>query len=89
MLMHRIKIRRKGQMTLPAEIREDLELEEGDVIFLRKENGMYTLSAGESWANRTAGTLESNLPPLEPEELEEIIRDAVDSGMLEKFGELE
>lgn len=80
MIDHTIRIRRKGQMTLPSEVREDLELHEGDLVRLRKENGKYTLIPTESWVDRTAGVLADNArdrPPVTIEEMDKAVEDGV------------
>lgn len=87
MLTHQIKVRRKGQMTLPAEVRDDLEIKDGDVLYLRKENGNYILSIGESWVERSRGALSTSHPPIEPEQLEEIIEASTLLETFEKFGD--
>ncbi len=89
MLTNQNKIRRKGQMTLPAKVREDLDIEDGDVVYLRKENGTYTLTVGEGWVERTRGALVTNHPPMEPEQLEQIIQEYAESLMIEKYGDSE
>lgn len=80
MIAHPIRIRRKGQMTLPAEVREDLNLDDGDTIYLRKVNGRYTVFTTESWVERTAGIFADyaeKVPPLGPEEMDRVVEDAV------------
>jgi len=67
-------------MTLPAEVREELHIDAGDVIHLRKVNGRYTLFAAESWADQSAGALAEyarGVPPLDPEDMDKAVEDAI------------
>lgn len=50
-------IRRKGQITLPAELRKELDLKEGDVIYFDRRDGQTVLVTGEDIIARTAGAL--------------------------------
>ena len=62
------KITRKGQITIPVEIRNELDLREGDVLVVeRTESGI--LLKNQRWlAESTAGILKDyarGVPPLE------------------------
>ena len=48
-------ITRKGQVTLPADIRRRLGLKQGDTVAFRLEDGRVVLTPGESVAAATAG----------------------------------
>jgi AbrB family looped-hinge helix DNA binding protein len=49
------KLTRKGQMTVPADIRRELGLSEGDRITVTSESGVVTIRRAENVAERTAG----------------------------------
>lgn len=55
MAMRAVKVTRKGQITLPAELRKKFEIEEGDIVYIREgEHGLEILTPGD-WVARTAG----------------------------------
>jgi len=68
MYEHRSVVTRKGQITIPAEIRRALNIKEGDKVAIKLENGVMKLSRTGSVVEATAGALKSNMPPLSPEE---------------------
>lgn len=49
------KIRNKGQITLPLEIRRELNLEEGDVIYFDRRGDDIVISSAKDIIKRTAG----------------------------------
>jgi AbrB family looped-hinge helix DNA binding protein len=63
-------ITRKGQITIPIEIRRALELNEGDQINVERQGEAVILRRGASVADRTAGLLASYRKP-EPLAVEE------------------
>lgn len=60
----------KGQLTLPKDIRDDLQLEPGDRIEFVKEDGRYVLRARSRSAMELAGILHK--PGMEPLTIEEM-----------------
>jgi AbrB family looped-hinge helix DNA binding protein len=60
------RVTRKGQVTLPAEVRRVLGVAPEDQIAFVIEAGQVRLAPAESVAARTAGLLHSSLPPLSP-----------------------
>ena len=48
-------ITRKGQITIPAEIRNALDLKEGDRVEFRLEGGEITIRRAINYGERTAG----------------------------------
>lgn len=50
-------VRRKGQITLPAELRKEMDLEEGDVIYFDRRDGQTVLVTADDIIARTAGAL--------------------------------
>jgi len=65
---HRSVVTRKGQITIPVEIRRALNIKEGDKVAMRLENGEVKLTHTGSVVEATAGALKSDMPPLSPEE---------------------
>lgn len=74
------RMTRKGQVTIPAEIRDRLHLDEGEVFLVREENGKIVLESQLDLVRRTAGVFTEyarNIPPLEPAEVREIAEAAI------------
>lgn len=61
-------VTRKGQITIPAEFRRALNINEGDKVAFTLEAGEVKLSRTGSVVEATAGALKSDMPPLSPEE---------------------
>ena len=40
-----VRVKRKGQVTIPSELREELGLEEGSMVMVRKEKGGLLIRA--------------------------------------------
>lgn len=74
-----VKVTRKGQITLPSELRKEFGIEEGDVLYVVKgERGIEIRTPG-SFVARTAGIFRdyaAHVPPLEPEEIRELAEQA-------------
>lgn len=49
------KVTRKGQVTVPAEIRRKLKISEGDVVSFAIEDGAIAFEPAGSWTAQTAG----------------------------------
>ncbi len=64
-------VTRKGQVTVPAEIRRALGLKEGDRVAFVLEGSQVRLQRAGSVVELTASMLRSEGPPLAPEELRE------------------
>ena len=73
-------ITRKGQITIPAEIRKALKLSEGDRVAISLNGEEVKVRRSQSVVARTAGIARSELPPLSAEEerrvAEEMIAEA-------------
>lgn len=65
---HRSVVTRKGQITIPAEIRHALNIKVGDKVAFSMEAGEVKLSRTGSVVEATAGALKSEMPALSPEE---------------------
>ena len=68
---HLTRMTRKGQITVPVEVRRALGLREGDNVAVLLENGRATLERRPSFAARTAGMFKSGRSPLSPEQEQE------------------
>ena len=69
---------RKGQITVPAEVRQTLGLLEGDrVAIVLEDNQQVCLTRAESVVARTAGMLKSERAPLSAEELRQAAEQAI------------
>ncbi|MCO5219642.1 MAG: AbrB/MazE/SpoVT family DNA-binding domain-containing protein [Thermomicrobiales bacterium] len=79
-----IRVRRKGQITLPAEIRRDMGIDEGDKVVLTRENGKYALAAFSDVVDSTAGALAEYAIGKPPIGLDDIHR-AIDEAMMENY----
>ncbi|MDR3773624.1 MAG: AbrB/MazE/SpoVT family DNA-binding domain-containing protein [Terracidiphilus sp.] len=65
----------KGQITIPAEVREDLGLKPGDrVSFLKGENGEYIMRAKTGSLMNLRGCVKWTGKPVTIEEMNETIR---------------
>lgn len=78
-------ITRKGQITLPAEIRRAMALRQGDrVAVTLSDDGVARVSAAGSVIARTAGMFKSSQPPLTAEELREAAEEAIAAEAVER-----
>jgi AbrB family looped-hinge helix DNA binding protein len=78
---------RKGQVTVPAEIRRELELKEGDKVAFVLDEGEVRLVRTTSVVERTAGALKSRKPPRTAEELREAAERAIAREAVERHGD--
>ncbi|MDP8924551.1 MAG: AbrB/MazE/SpoVT family DNA-binding domain-containing protein [Chloroflexota bacterium] len=82
---HVTKVTRKGQITVPLEVRRALGLREGDSVVVTLAEGWATLERRPSIVERTSGSLKSDRPPLSPEqerdEFERGVADEVRRGL--------
>jgi AbrB family looped-hinge helix DNA binding protein len=60
---------RKGQVTIPAEIRRALALKQGDKVAFELEGDQVRIAPQGSIAEQTAGMFKTGEPPLSAEEL--------------------
>jgi len=68
----------KGQLTIPKEIRNKLDLKAGDKVeFIFDENGRLEIIPINSSVKRLKGMLPPPVRPLTLEEMDNAIRDAV------------
>jgi AbrB family looped-hinge helix DNA binding protein len=69
-------ITRKGQVTLPIEIRRELGLKEGDRVTFKMENGTVVVARAVSVVDATAGIFNSRKPAPSVKELREMAEEA-------------
>ncbi len=77
-------VTRKGQITIPVEMRRALDLKEGDTVAVVLADDHVRLTKSESVVERTAGTLQSNRPPLTAEEERALAEAAIAQEVLER-----
>ncbi|HLQ31337.1 MAG TPA: AbrB/MazE/SpoVT family DNA-binding domain-containing protein [Chloroflexota bacterium] len=70
-------VTRKGQITVPAEIRKTLGLHVGDKVALSLEDNEVRLKRADSVVARTAGIFRTAQPPLSAEQLREAAEIAI------------
>jgi AbrB family looped-hinge helix DNA binding protein len=83
---HLTVVTRKGQITIPADIRRALDLKEGDKVAVVQEGNEARLARRGNVVERTKGALKSALPPLAPEELREQAERAIAEDVAERMG---
>jgi AbrB family looped-hinge helix DNA binding protein len=77
-------VTRKGQVTVPAPIRREMDLKKGDRVAFVMEDGMVRLIRTTSVVERTAGALKSHTLPLTAEELREAAERAIAQEAVER-----
>lgn len=77
---------RKGQVTIPAEMRKALDMEEGDRVAFELVDDEVRIRRIGSVAGRTAGILKGDEPPPSAEELREIAERAIAQDVIERSG---
>lgn len=80
-------ITRKGQVTLPAEIRRELGLKRGDKIAFVMDKGEVRLMPSTSVVQRTAGAFKTDRLPLTAEELRVAAERATGEEAAQRMGE--
>ena len=87
-----IHLRPKGQMTLPADIREKLGLNEGDRLHIELKDRSIIISRPADIIDRTAGALKrytKNSPKLTLEEIDRIAAHGIAEGGMSTIREIE
>ena len=79
-------VTRKGQVTVPVGIRRALGLKEGDKVAFVLEDGVARLKRRESYAERTAGAVKTDQPPLTAEQLRQAAEQAIADETIERSG---
>jgi len=78
-------VTRKGQITVPAEIRRALGLHEGDKVAVVLDNDQVRLRRAGSVVARTAGILKGTEAPLTAEELRNAAQDAIAEDVVKRL----
>ena len=87
-----IRVRHKGQLTLPADVRQQLGIQEGDILRLDVEDGRVII---ENQVVRLRRALEASaryfadIPPLEPEEMRCLAAESIAESVAEKMARIE
>jgi antitoxin PrlF len=68
---HLTRVTRKGQITVPVEVRRALGLQEGDNVAVLVEDGQVTLERRAGIVERTAGALRGSPDALTPQQEQE------------------
>jgi antitoxin PrlF len=82
----RTKITRKGQVTVPVEIRRELGLQRGDPVAFILENGHVRFERAQSVVERTAGSVKHDGPVLSAKELRRAAEEAIAEDVMERMG---
>ena len=83
----RTVVTRKGQVTVPAEIRRELGLKQGDRVAFILDDGEVRLTRTVSVVERTAGAFKSHKPPLTAEQLRESAERAMAEEAVHRMGD--
>ena len=86
MVQVRTTLTRKGQVTVPVEIRRALGLKEGDKVLFTMKNGEVRLAPTGSVVERTAGAVKSRGRPRSAEELRRIAGTAMGKQARQRSG---
>jgi AbrB family looped-hinge helix DNA binding protein len=79
-------VTRKGQITVPAEIRRLMGLKQGDKVAFIVDDAQVRLTRAGGVVERTAGMFKSNTPPLSAAELREAAEQAFAEESVERSG---
>lgn len=87
MAWHASVVTRKGQVTIPADLRRELGIEEGDQVIWFRDNGFLRLETAGNIVQRTAGALKqyARMPPPTAEEEREAFAQAVAQEVVERM----
>jgi AbrB family looped-hinge helix DNA binding protein len=77
-------VTRKGQVTLPAEVRYSLGLKQGDKVIFRLQDDQVMVKRTESAVSATAGIFKSDRPALTAEELRVVAEEAISEEVAER-----
>lgn len=73
----RSRITSKGQVTIPVELRRELELEPGDGVEFVRENGSIQVRKAESIIDRLAGAVPSRGIVLDADDIHRVVEEGV------------
>jgi AbrB family looped-hinge helix DNA binding protein len=83
------KVTSKGQITIPAEIRQALSVAPGDRVSFSLEDGVVRVERERSWVERTAGMFKGRGPKVPPtaRELREMAEIAIVEDVMRRMGD--
>lgn len=81
---HQTVVTRKGQITLPAEVRRALGLRQGDKVTVELMEGQATVRKAEGVIARTAGAVRPHPSPLSARKLREAAETAWSEEAMER-----
>ncbi len=81
-----VVVTRKGQVTIPVEIRKSLGIKEGDRVAFLFDKDEVRIVRAVSVIERTKGMFKTHEPPLSARELREAAADAIADGAIERSG---
>ena len=84
MSSYRSTLTRKGQATIPIELREKLGLQEGDTLVWQELNGTVTVIGAREYIQRMRGMLKPMIDPSIPSPAMEEIKEAAAAGWIER-----
>jgi AbrB family looped-hinge helix DNA binding protein len=78
-------VTRKGQVTIPVDIRRALGIKEGDKVAFVVEDNQIKLTRKGSVVEQTAGALQSDMPGLSPQEERKAAEEAIAADVLRRM----
>jgi antitoxin PrlF len=84
MATYRSTLTRKGQATIPVEIREKMGLKEGDSLIWQENDGNVTVIGAREYVQRMRGMLKPFVDPSKPPLTIEEMKEAAAEGWTER-----
>lgn len=79
-------VTRKGQVTIPADVRRSLGLKHGDRVTFTVEDGHARLAPLGSITERTAGVFKTNRRPMTAKQLRKAAEEAIAEDVMRRAG---
>jgi len=92
MAIRTVNVCQKGQMTLPADVRDELGVQNGGKLLLERQENHWILVRADKLVDRTAGALAEyakNVPLLTPAEMREAVAKAITEENLETLRQID
>jgi len=92
MAIRTVNVCQKGQMTLPADVRDELGVQNGGKLLLERQDNHWILVRADKLVDRTAGALAEyakNVPLLTPAEMREAVAKAITEENLETLRQID
>lgn len=85
------KVTRKGQVTIPVEIREELDFKEGDTVLFEKRGKEVVMLHPEDVKDWTSGAFRkyTNGVHMTPEEIREVAAQSIAAQVLSELDEID